>query len=186
MTLAKPLKMDADTFLAWAMDQAGRYELAAGEVIAMAPERAIHARTKNCCLRALERSIEAGGLDCEAFPDGMAVRIDDTTIYEPDALVRCGPLLDADAVQVVDPVIIVEVLSPSTRALDAGAKLADYFHLPSVRHYLIVKTDTRSVIHHARGDDGSITTRIVSAGPLRLDPPGIAFDVASLFPMPAR
>ena len=99
----------------------------------------------------------------------MAVEIDERTTYEPDALVRCGTPLPHDALKLSDPVIVVEVLSPSSRARDAGAKLADYFRLPSVRHYLVVRTEDRVIIHHERGDDGVIVTRIVHAG---LDPPG--------------
>ena len=72
------------------------------------------------------------------------------------------------------------MLSPSTRARDAGAKLADYFRLPSVRHYLIVRTEDRAIIHHARGEDGAIATSIVREGSIRLDPPGIT--LAELFP----
>ena len=182
MTLPKPLRMSADEFLAWAMDQPeGRYELASGEVVAMAPERAAHALAKAEAWRALRRAIRDGGLPCQAFPDGMAVRIDDGTVYEPDATVRCGPRLDDDAVEFSDPVIVVEVLSPSTRARDAGAKLEDYFRLPSVRHYLLLRTDTRSAIHHARSKDGVITTAIVSRGELRLDPPGIAIALEAVF-----
>jgi Uma2 family endonuclease len=65
------------------------------------------------------------------------------------------------------------VLSPSTRARDAGAKLEDYFRLPSLRHYLIVKTENRTIIHRARDKAGIILTRIVRAGPILLEPPGI-------------
>ena len=83
------------------------------------------------------------------------------TVYEPDALVRCGPALPDDAIKVIDPMIIVEVLSPSTRARDTGAKLEDYFSLSSLRHYLILKTENRSVIHHARDDAGAIATHII-------------------------
>ena len=56
---------------------------------------------------------------------------------------------------------------------NAGAKLADYFRLPSVRHYLIIRTEDRVVIHHARGDDGAIATHIIRDGALLLEPPGI-------------
>jgi len=175
MTEAARLRMTSDEFIAWAMDRPRdeRYELVAGEIVAMAPERSGHALTKGQVFRRLAEAIEAAGLSCTAYPDGMAVAIDDTTTYEPDALVRCGPPLPDDAVKVTDPVIVVEVLSPSTRARDAGAKLEDYFRLPSVRHYLIIKTENRSVIHHARDAAGAIATRIIRGGPVVLDPPGI-------------
>jgi Uma2 family endonuclease len=72
-----------------------------------------------------------------------------------------------------DPIIVVEVLSPSTSARDVGAKLVGYFQLPSLRHYLIVRHESRTIVHHERGDDGVIVTRIVRDGPILLDPPGI-------------
>ena len=77
--------------------------------------------------------------------------------------------------------VVVEVLSPSTRTRDAGAKLADYFRLPSVRHYLILRTDTRQAIHHVRGENGVITTSIVTEGTITLDPPGITITLGALF-----
>jgi Uma2 family endonuclease len=167
--------MTADEFLRWAEQQGdgARYELVAGTVVAMAPERAIHGRLKGRVYQALTQAIRAAGLPCEAFPDGMAVRVDAETVYEPDALVRCGDALDDNAIEVLDPVVVVEVLSPSSRRLDTGGKLEDYFRLPSLRHYLIVKTENRAVIHHRRTEEGTILTRIVRDGDIRLDPPGI-------------
>jgi Uma2 family endonuclease len=177
-------RMTSDEFIAWAMQQDGRYELVAGEVVAMAPERSAHALTKFRIARRLADAIETAGLPCQVYPDGMAVEIDDDITYEPDASVRCGAPLPADALKLHDPVIVVEVLSPSSRARDAGAKLADYFRLPSVRHYLVVRTEDRTIIHHARGDDGAIATRIVRDSPIMLDPPGIM--LTDCFPPPPR
>ena len=181
MTSPKPLRMTADEFLAWATEQKGRFELASGEVVAMAPELAAHALAKLAVARALGDAVREARLPCQVFPDGMAVRVDEATVYEPDASLRCGSRLDDDAVEFRDPVVVVEVLSPSTRARDAGAKLADYFRLSSVRHYLILRTDTRQAIHHARGADGVITTAILTEGELRLDPPGIAIALEAVF-----
>lgn len=168
-------RMTADEFIAWAMNQpeTEHYELAGGEVIAMAPERITHARAKYHIARRLTAAIDAAGVECEVFIDGLAVVIDPATVYEPDVLVRCGSDLDGETARISDPVIVVEVLSRSTKGRDTGAKLADYFRLPSVRHYLIVRAEDRVIIHHARSDDGSIMTRIPRDGPIRLDPPGI-------------
>jgi Uma2 family endonuclease len=175
-----PGRMTSDEFIAWAMEQGRRYELAAGEVVGIAPERSAHALTKARAWRRLTEAVEAAGLQCDVYPDGMTVEVDLGNVYEPDALVRCGPRLPDDAVKLNDPVIVVEVLSPSTRARDSGAKLIDYFRLPSVHHYLIFRTEDRAIIHHARNADGTILTRIVREGTLRLDPPGIT--VSGLFP----
>ena len=84
-------KLTADAFVEWAMNQpSGRFELLCGEVVAMSPERAGHARVKKHVLNAFDAALAAAGLGCEAFADGMAVRIDESTVYEPDAMIRCG------------------------------------------------------------------------------------------------
>ena len=174
--------MTSDEFIAWAIEQpeGRRYELVAGQIVGMAPERRAHALTKFHIARRFAEAVERHQLPYEVYPDGMAVEIDATTTYEPDALVRCGPVPPPDTVKLTDPVIVIEVLSPSTRARDAGAKLVDYFRLPSVHHYLIVRTEDRAIIHHARNADGTILTRIVRDGDLHLELPG--FTVTGLFP----
>ncbi len=172
----------ADEFIAWAQEQpSGRFELENGRVVAMAPERAVHALVKGNAYVALRAAVLKAGLGCRVFPDGMAVRIDGGTVYEPDTLVRCGPDLPGDAVEVGDPVVVVEVISPSSRGVDRGAKLAGYFGLPSVRHYLIIDTGRRVVIHHARDGEGRIAASIASDGEIALDPPGVVVAVREMF-----
>ena len=86
----------ADEFIAWALEQpAGRFELSNGVVVAMAPERASHNQAKLNTAVALRGAIGARGLPCRAMTDGMAVRIDDRTVYEPDALVRWVALVES-------------------------------------------------------------------------------------------
>jgi Uma2 family endonuclease len=174
-------RMTADEFIAWAMEQpeGKRYELVAGEVVAMAPERAAHGRMKGRIYVRLLEAIRVAHAECEAFPDGMAVRVDANTLYEPDAMVRCGAPVDDNATEVADPLIVVEVVSPSSRKRDSGGKLEDYFRIPSVRHYLIVKTENRTIIHHRRDEAGGIATHIIRDGDIRLDPPGLV--VTGLF-----
>ena len=128
-------RMTVDEFLAWAEDRRGRHELVDGEVVAMAPERARHWRSKLDVAVALRQAISDAKLGCEAVPDGATVRVGPGTAYEPDALVYRGPPLPGDAIEVPAPVIVVEVLSPSTRTDDLVAKLERYFTLPSVHHY---------------------------------------------------
>ena len=83
--------------------------------------------------------------------------------------------------KLTDPVVVVEVVSPSSRGIDRGVKLASYFSLPSVRHYLIVDTDSQVVIHHRREDEGRIEVQILHDGLLTLDPPGLAIDIRDIF-----
>jgi Uma2 family endonuclease len=177
-----PGRMTVDGLLAWAMAQPeGRFELVDGAVVAMAPERAGHARLKARIWRAFDEQIRDRDLPCEALPDGMTVKIDEHTAYEPASQVHCGEPLADEQVIVPRPVIVVEVLSPSTATRDTGAKLADYFRVTGLQHYLIGRTDRPTVIHHRRGDVDVIETRIVTAGSVQLDPPGIVLELDRIY-----
>ena len=178
-----PGRMTVDQFLAW--HENGRKACATSwslaRSVAMAPERVAHVRRKAEIWLALRDGIRSAGLPCEALTDGTTIKIDEHTAYEPDAVVHCDGTLPDDAIIVQAPVIVVEVLSPTTKAHDAGAKLADYFRLPSLRHYLLVRTERPTVIHHRRGDSDVIETRVVTAGALQLDPPGITLDLDRIY-----
>lgn len=148
----------------------------------MGPWRVREVRARFKLQKALRRATHLAGTTCHMLPNGPVVRIDAGTAYEPDAIVHCGPRLDPEAIEVPTPLLLAEVLSPGTGSIDSGAKLADYFGLPSVHHYLLVDAVKRVVIHHRRGDNDLIETRIVREGALRLDPPGLDLDLADLFP----
>jgi Uma2 family endonuclease len=184
MTALPKTRLTVDEYLAWTEQQPGRFELLDGAVVAMSPEGAGHAERKAAVHAALLAAIRSHGLACYALPDGMTVRIDDATAYEPDALVYCGKKLLPSAVEVPNPVVVVEVLSPSTRHIDLSAKLADYFRLPSIAHYLIVDPEKPRIIHHARAIDDTILTRIVNDGTIRLDPPGLELAMPDIYPGP--
>jgi Uma2 family endonuclease len=178
--LTKP-RMTVDEFLAWASTQPGRYELHKGQIFSMSPETIGHLEAKVAVHDALRAAIRSREIPCHVLPDGATVRVDTSTAYEPDALVYCGAKLPASAIEVSNPVVIVEVLSPTTAKIDTTLKLVGYFRLPSVRHYLIVDPTQLSITHHARGPDDTITTRIISEGTITLDPPGLALAVSDIY-----
>ena len=177
-------QMTAGEFLLWAEGREGRWELHDGAPVMMSPKRVVHGRVKFSAAKALDGAVAAAGLPCEVFTDGMAIGIDARTTFEPDASVICGPRPPADALEIDNPVIVVEVLSPGTAAIDHGRKLSGYFSIPSVQHYLILDPDRRVVIHHKRGASDAIETRVLTHGAARLDPPGFEVAVATLFPPP--
>jgi Uma2 family endonuclease len=176
-----PPHMTVEEYLVWAQGRPGRYELIGGEVVAQASERAKHWKTKLATHVALLNAVKSKGAPCHVVPDGATVRIDASTAYEPDALVYCGAEVDGDALLIETPVIVVEILSPTTGKNDKGRKLAGYFRLPSVVHYLIVDPDQPLIIHHQRRGGGEILTRIVRDGVIALDPPGIELIVEEVY-----
>ena len=180
--LGPDLAMSRTEYRRWAEDQpSGRFERVEGLVVAMAPERRSHAQRKARVWLALHRAVEAAGLPYEVYPNGMTIEVDDSD-FEPDAILRCGDSLPGDGVEIPDPLVVVEVLSPSTRQDDLTRKMVAYFQVPSVRHYLIFWADRPQLIHHRRrdGDDG-IETRVVTAGEIRLDPPGVTITVEEIY-----
>ena len=172
--------MDVDEFLVWAEGLEGKWELHDGVAVAMAPELAHHSRVKAFTVAALLAALRRKGADCGVYADGLAVRIAHRRAFVPDVLVTC-PATPAKNLQTSNPLIVVEVLSPSTAGFDHGAKLEGYFSLGSLVHYLLIDADRRVLILHSRGREGVIETRILREGDVRLDPPGLAFDVAELF-----
>lgn len=174
-------KMTVDEFLAWAAGRPGRYELHGGIVQQMSPERADHVRVKSAVWLALRQAIQRARLSCEALTDGMTVRVGPSRAFVPDVVVHGEPGLPGTSVEVPAPIIVVEVSSPSTAFLDESVKLTGYFSLPSVQHYLLVDIAERTVIHFRRLDAASIETKILKAGVISLDPPGLEVSVESVF-----
>jgi Uma2 family endonuclease len=170
--------MTVDEYLAWSNSQSERQrtELINGQIVAMPAERLSHSRVKGNVYIALLQAVRAAGLPCEVLPDGPGVRIDDHTVYEPDALVFCGGAPPHDSMLIPNPVILVEVLSPTTSHHDTSAKLIGYFKLPSVAHYLVIDPEARTVTHHSRDQ----MPNLLRSGPLRLDPPGLDLMIEDL------
>jgi Uma2 family endonuclease len=182
-----PGTLTLDAFYAWVQRQRdGRFELENGQVVAMAPEQVRHARAKAEAWLALRQAIATAGIGCLPLVDGVAVEIDSTTAFVPDVLVDCSERLAPDAIVATQPVIVVEVVSPSTNQRDMTTKLVGYFRVSSIRHYLIVDAAKRVVVHHQRTEGEALATRILATGSLALDPPGITLRVEDLFPPEAE
>ena len=176
------IKMNVDQFLAWCSTQSeGHFELIDGEVVPMSPERSVHNLTKYYVVRALADAIHAANVDCTAYTDGMGVRIDDDNHIEPDASVQLGSPMDRDVQTLTAPVIVVEVLSPSSAKNDASAKLIAYLSVKSIAHYLIVDADKETVVHHRRLTSDQCETMIVTHGMIYLSPPGIEVPIQAFF-----
>jgi Uma2 family endonuclease len=79
-----------------------------------------------------------------------------------------------------NPAVIVELPWPPGGSADPCGRLADYFRLPSVRHYLLVRPERPEIVHH-RGAGALIETRVVTEGRILLDPLGIGFTVEEIY-----
>ncbi len=173
-------RMTRDAYRAWSADQPRRYELLDGVPIRMNAERLGHSRVKRNVLFAFHASIRDLGLPCEAIGDGFTVEIGEDTDFEPDAMVNCGERMASSALAAANPVIVVEVLSRSTRSIDVRTKFGKYFQVPSIRHYLVVEVDRRRVVHHRR-DGAQIASDRIESGAVVCDPPGLSITLDDIY-----
>ena len=114
-----------------------RHEYVEGEVFAMAGASKSHNLLKGNLVAALRA--EARRRSCRVYDENVRLVVQENTMYVyPDVLVTCDPADRHDAYLVRHPVLIAEILSPSTAEYDRTEKFANYQKIPSLRHYLLV------------------------------------------------
>ena len=128
--------MSTAAFMAWYDRQPGktRYELLARRVHESQRLNVGHARIMSQITFSFTHQIRERKLGCEAYLKGMAVRIDDENVFIADVLIRSGARLPGETTLILDPVIVVEVVSPSSQHVDALTKLTHYFDNPHILH----------------------------------------------------
>ena len=131
-----------------------RHEFFGGEIFALSGASLKHNRIVRNVLAALHRQL--GGRGCEAFASDLRVKVSATGLYTyPDVVVVCGePLLDDDQLDtLLNPVLIVEVLSPSTQDYDRGTKFEHYRTIETFSEYLLIAQARPHVEHYVRRPD---------------------------------
>lgn len=126
-----------------------------GAIVAMAGATVDHNRISANVLASLRTQLRPR--PCEVFGSDMKVRMDKANIFRyPDISGLCGPILFHDKTQdaYCNPSVIIEVMSPSTEALDRGEKFMLYRLLDSLREYVLISQDRMKVETFVRGPDG--------------------------------
>jgi Uma2 family endonuclease len=98
---------------------------------------------------------------CRVYVSDMRVKVSATGLYTyPDVIVVCGKpqFEDAEVDTLLNPQVIVEVLSKSTEDYDRGTKFVHYRTIPSLTEYLLVAQDRVHVEHHLRQNEGWLLT----------------------------
>ncbi len=132
-----------------------KHEFLEGEIYAMAGGSPEHAAIAANLISLLHRQLGRG--PCRVFTSDLRVRVEETGLGTyPDVSVVCGePQRDAqDRNTVVNPVVLVEVLSDSTEGYDRGEKAEHYRRIPSLRELVVVSHRERLVELYRRGADG--------------------------------
>jgi len=141
-----------------------RHEYLAGEIFAMAGGTPEHSALAASVIRLLGTAL----LDrpCVVYTSDLRIRVLATGLATyPDVSIVCSPLQrdPEDTNSIVNPVVLVEVLSDSTEAYDRGEKFAHYRCIPSLRDYLLVSQHAARIDHYRRNDDDTWTLTAVEA-----------------------
>lgn len=145
----KPSLID---FLAWENLQAERHEFYRGEIFAMVGARRQHGLVTLNLATSFKSHLK--GNPCRAFTADMKVQVADDAVFYPDVFVTCDAQ-DLKTDQVFRrPILIAEVLSPSTQAFDRSLKFAAYRQIDALQEYLLVDPETRSVEVFRRNERG--------------------------------
>jgi Uma2 family endonuclease len=139
-------------YLAWERQQTQRHEFWRGEVFAMVGGKRGHGRVVANLMRHLGNQLD--GTPCQAFSENMKVQVGEDAVLYPDVFVTCDRDFSADQAVFNEPVLVIEVLSPSTQAYDRSQKFALYRRLASLREYALLDPDTRRAEVFRLGDDG--------------------------------
>jgi len=172
--------MSVAEYLEWEKDSTVRHEYLDGEVYAMSGATRRHNRVANNLN--IQLSLRLGGGPCQVFISDVKVYIEAFNFfYYPDLVVTCDPE-DNDEYFAKRPVLVVEVESPSTSAIDRREKLIAYRKLESLQEYLMLAQDRISCEIYRRDQAGNWWSE--QLGPdreLRLESVGVSLPLASLY-----
>ncbi|HRY26971.1 MAG: Uma2 family endonuclease [Geminicoccaceae bacterium] len=189
MARARPdtdLPRTLDDFRLWHQRQPATWEFIEGMPRMMAPGSLRHTLVKTNLAAALNVALR--GRPCLVLADGAIVEVASSSLI-PDIVVTCAEV-DLAQPRVEEPLVVVEIASPSSERDDLGHELDLYLRHPAVRHYLFVSQEERRLLHHERraDGDGHFLATIRTEGELVLDPPGITISLADIWsnvPLPA-
>jgi len=166
-TRANELRMTLAEFLRWDDGTDARYELVDGRIVSMAPPNDAHGTIVMNIGTEIRSRLRP---PCRVAAEAGILRPNrDDSYYVADLGVTCGPAADTRQ-HLPEPVLIVEVLSPSTEDHDRGRKVPDYREIPSLQEILVVASQERRVElwrregDHWRVEDliGEATVRLAS------------------------
>lgn len=170
--------LTVDEFLAWDDGSDRRYQLLRGAITMMAPAQVTHGQLVASLVEALAKHLKR---PCRSTTEaGIKPPHRNDTFYIADLAVSCRPA-ERGAIYLSEPVLIVEVLSPSTAATDRLLKLPDYRLIPSVTDILLVESQEACIEHWRRQGDGWLVVLRRSGERVELSDLGVTVELDALY-----
>lgn len=145
-----------DEYLAFERSSAEKHEYYKGEVFAMSGAGMRHNRIQVNFIREVGMFLK--GKPCDVFGSELRVHIPSNSLYTyPDALIICGKpqMLDDEFDTLLNPLVLVEILSKSTQSYDRGDKFALYRDIPSLQEYILIHSEKIGVEQYLRQANGN-------------------------------
>jgi Uma2 family endonuclease len=177
MSIALEKPMTLVEFLDWEERQELRYEFDGFQPLAMTGGTARHEAIAGA-LRGLLFNRLRGGR-CRLWGPTAKIEVQDHIRY-PDAYVSCTPV-SPTATIIPGPVVVFEILSPSTSRTDRIEKLREYQATPSIQRYVILEQDSIAAMVFARHGDDWIGTALTEADTLQMPEIGIELALADIY-----
>jgi len=145
-----PTRMTPEEYLAFERASDEKHEYIDGEIYAMAGAKESHVLIVTNLVASL--AVQLRGTPCRVYSTDMKVQVSPTKYVYPDVVVTCEESQFSDETRdvLLNPALIIEVLSPSTQDYDRGQKFAHYRGLASLREYLTIAQDKIHVEQHVR------------------------------------
>ncbi len=140
--------LDFETYLDIESNAVNRYEFYHGVVYPIAGLTNAHHIL--CSAAQFQLSRLLAKRNCYVLAEARVVSPNSAASFYADVSVHCDQVLPPKGLATTSPTIVVEVLSPSTRKFDLNAKRKEYFRIPSLSHYLLIDSETPSVLLYTR------------------------------------
>lgn len=160
----------------------GRHEFVNGEIIAMAGASFAHLRLASNTMITLGRALS--GRACVPYASDLRVAIDETGLYAyPDITVVCGEpeLAPTTPETLLNPTVLIEVLSESTASYDRGEKLEHYRRRASVQAVVLIDSREVRVTVVSRNPDATWTITDATSDTIRVPGIDLTLDLAELY-----
>ena len=178
MNLALRKPMTLAEFLEWEEGQPLRYEFDGVGPVAMTGGTYGHSTIQRNLAFGLTSRLR--GKPCQFQGSDLKIQVGDGHIRYPDGMVVCSPI-DRTATVVHEPVVVFEVLSPSTAAKDRIVKAREYQATPSIRRYVMLEQDSVGATVYARSGETWTHEILVADSILALPEIGVSLPLAELY-----
>ena len=187
-TVAKTKRVSMEEYFRLEELSEVRHDFVDGDVLAMSGGSSEHCLIGANVIGETRQKLKSAKKPCKVYTSDFLIGVPDETYFHyPDATVVCGPLLmdqrDGRQKTLINPLLVFEILSPSTANYDRGEKFDHYRLLESFREYVLIFQDKPEIHTFYKHDDGTwaMAVHVGKTAKISLQSVGISIDAAEVY-----